>query len=117
MSFEHDYRVLGAQNAAQNLVDRIDTALGYPNPATGTLTYAGPEEREDGKWCVLIKRDVDLLVNVGGSTKERFDRRTEPGKRMKSEVDSLIVAPPQGAKSGIVERPGAAVSKAARAKD
>lgn len=92
MSADREYAVFGSQNAAQNYVNRCNTALGYPKP--GTTTYAIPEEREDGKWVVLLKHGIDALVQGGGAPSKEIVHRNTPGKRMKAEIAADVIAPP-----------------------
>jgi hypothetical protein len=94
MSRDREYAVFGSQNAAQNYVHRCNTALGYPKP--GTTTYAIPEEREDGKWVVLLKHGIDDLVQGGGAPLKEVVHRNTPGKRMLAEIASAAIAPPPG---------------------
>lgn len=94
MSRDREYAVFGALPAAQNYVDRCNNSLGYPNATT--TTYAVPEEREDGKWVVLLKHGIDDLVQGGGAPQKEICHRNTPGKRMLAEIAALVIAPPSG---------------------
>ena len=44
--------IFETQQQAQEYIEQVNALLGYPDRMSGTLTYAIPQEKEDGTWFV-----------------------------------------------------------------
>jgi hypothetical protein len=90
-------RVFDTLDSANDAIGIVNSYMGYPLSVRcpdmtlcNISTYAIAEELVDGRWAIIVKRDVDIAAGVTSGARESIDRKMQVIK----EVDAIVIPHP-----------------------